>query len=43
MSKNGAGLGLYISRYMMQKMQGEIVCSNRQNGFTVKLLIPLAG
>jgi signal transduction histidine kinase len=42
-SQNGAGLGLYISRYMMQKMQGEIVCSNRQNGFTVKLLIPLAG
>jgi signal transduction histidine kinase len=42
-SQNGAGLGLYISRYMMQKMQGEIICSNRQNGFTVKLLIPLAG
>lgn len=42
-SQNGAGLGLYISRYMMQKMQGDIVCSNRQNGFTVKLLIPLAG
>lgn len=42
-SQNGAGLGLYISRYMMQKMQGDIVCSNREDGFTVKLLIPLAG
>ncbi|MNO83922.1 Alkaline phosphatase synthesis sensor protein PhoR [compost metagenome] len=42
-NQNGAGLGLYISRYMMQKMQGEIMCSNRQNGFTVKLIIPLAG
>lgn len=42
-NQNGAGLGLYISRYMMRKMQGDIVCANRQDGFTVKLLIPLAG
>lgn len=42
-NQNGAGLGLYISRYMMRKMQGDIVCTNRQDGFTVKLLIPLAG
>lgn len=42
-NSNGAGLGLYISRYLMRKMQGDIVCANRQDGFTVKLLIPLAG
>lgn len=43
MHQNGAGLGLYISRYMMQKMNGDIICSNWQNGCNVKLLIPLAG
>jgi signal transduction histidine kinase len=41
-NQNGAGLGLYISRYLMRKMQGDIVCATRQDGFTVKLLIPLA-
>lgn len=42
-TQSGSGLGLYISRYMMRKMHGDIVCINRQDGFTVKLLIPLAG
>ncbi len=42
-NQNGSGLGLYISRYLLRKMHGDIICSNHQNGFMVKLLIPLAG
>ncbi|WP_442601998.1 ATP-binding protein [Paenibacillus sp. KN14-4R] len=38
----GSGLGLYISQYLMQKMQGDIACYNRQDGFTVALRIKLA-
>lgn len=39
--KNGAGLGLYISKYLMNKMSGDIVCKNTEDGFavTLKLLI----
>lgn len=39
--KDGSGLGLYISKYMMEKMEGDIYCDNQVNGFTVvvKLLI----
>ncbi|WP_342439678.1 HAMP domain-containing sensor histidine kinase [Paenibacillus sp. FSL L8-0436] len=37
----GAGLGLYISKYLMQGMQGEIECSNREGGFTVSLRLKL--
>lgn len=37
----GAGLGLYISKYLMQSMQGEIGCFNREDGFTVSLRIKL--
>lgn len=40
--KSGSGLGLYISKYLMQKMQGDIVCLNRDGGFTVTLTIKLA-
>ncbi len=39
--KSGAGLGLYISRYLMNKMQGDIVCENIDNGFKVMLMIKL--
>ncbi|MBU5670467.1 HAMP domain-containing sensor histidine kinase [Paenibacillus brevis] len=39
--KSGAGLGLYISHYFMQQMQGELECLNRTDGFTVMLLIKL--
>lgn len=38
---SGAGLGLYISKYLMQKMQGDIVCYSRENGFTVILKIKI--
>ena len=33
--KNGSGLGLYISKYFMENMEGEISCYNREDGFTV--------
>ncbi|WP_314587457.1 HAMP domain-containing sensor histidine kinase [Paenibacillus terrigena] len=38
----GSGLGLYISKYFMQKMEGDIACFNRLDGFTVVLRIKLA-
>src|SRR5690606_12152521 len=39
---SGSGLGLYISKYFMQNMQGDIECRNRNDGFTVILKIKLA-
>lgn len=41
-SKDGSGLGLYISKYLMEKMGGEIQYFNRKDGFSVELLIRLA-
>ena len=40
--KNGSGLGLYISKYFMENMEGQISCYNRKEGFTVVLKIKLA-
>ncbi|CAK4840667.1 unnamed protein product [Aphanomyces euteiches] len=40
--QGGTGLGLYISKYLMQKMLGDIECHNRNGGFTVILKIKLA-
>lgn len=40
--KSGSGLGLYISQYLMQNMQGDIECHTREDGFTVTLRIKLA-
>ncbi|MNI21767.1 Alkaline phosphatase synthesis sensor protein PhoR [compost metagenome] len=40
--QTGTGLGLYISKYLMEKMQGYITCYNRTDGFTVTLQIPLS-
>ncbi|KMY28532.1 histidine kinase [Lysinibacillus xylanilyticus] len=40
--KNGSGLGLYISKYFMENMYGQISCYNRHDGFTVVLKIKLA-
>ncbi|MCC3357825.1 HAMP domain-containing sensor histidine kinase [Bacillus sp. REN16] len=39
---NGSGLGLYISKYFMENMDGQISCFNLKNGFTVVLKIKLA-
>lgn len=38
----GSGLGLYISQYLMNRMEGDISCHNREDGFTVNLRIRLA-
>lgn len=42
--KDGSGLGLYISKYLMDKMGGSIECSNVKDnkGFKVKLYLKLA-
>ncbi|MEK4628960.1 HAMP domain-containing sensor histidine kinase [Solibacillus sp. FSL R7-0682] len=40
--KSGSGLGLYISKYFMENMNGEIHCNIRKDGFTVVLKIKLA-
>ncbi|HEX3038619.1 MAG TPA: HAMP domain-containing sensor histidine kinase, partial [Oscillospiraceae bacterium] len=40
--KSGAGLGLYISKYLMEKMSGEIACRNTGDGFAVTLKLFIA-
>lgn len=40
--KDGNGLGLYISSQLMEKMNGELICSNLEDGFQVTLLIALS-
>ncbi len=42
-AKGGYGLGLYISKYLMEQMLGGIRCENRQGGFSVGLSLRLAG
>jgi len=39
--KNGYGLGLYISRYLIGQMSGELQCVNRTDGFTVRITLRL--
>lgn len=39
----GAGLGLYISEYFMNQMNGELFIQNGHNGLKVTLLISLSG
>lgn len=41
-NQNGYGLGLYISRYLMEQMSGSICCENHETGFTVSLRLRLA-
>lgn len=40
--KSGTGLGLYISKYLMNKMSGDISCMNAEDGFTIILKLMLA-
>lgn len=40
--KQGAGLGLYISKYFMEKMGGSLECISHNEGFTVRLRLNLA-
>jgi len=41
-AKSGYGLGLYISKYLLEQMQGDIRCENRPEGFCVRLMVRLA-
>lgn len=41
--KRGAGLGLYISRYLLGEMGGDITCRNTERGFCVSIMLSLAG
>lgn len=41
-NSNGYGLGLYISNYFMGEMKGKLLCKNRDEGFTVTLMLRLA-
>ncbi|MDR2957008.1 MAG: HAMP domain-containing histidine kinase [Coriobacteriales bacterium] len=44
--KSGTGLGLYLSRYFVEKMAGELHClvnnNDNDSGFTVRLVLALA-
>lgn len=40
--KSGTGLGLFISKYLLNKMSGEILCENTDEGFKVKVSLLLA-
>lgn len=40
-NEDGSGLGLYIARILMEKMNGELIPSNQDKGFAITLLIPL--
>ncbi len=40
--KDGSGLGLYIASELMERMNGELICSSRKGGFCAALLIPLS-
>ena len=41
-SREGSGLGLYISKYLMEKMGGGLACSNDGKGLKVSLRIRIA-
>jgi signal transduction histidine kinase len=40
--KSGTGLGLYISKYLMNKMSGDINSKNTEDGFVLKLKLLIA-
>ena len=40
--KSGTGLGLYIAKYLMNKMSGDIDCENTDDGFVIKLKLLIA-
>ena len=39
--KDGSGIGLYISKYFIEQMNGEMMCYNNGEGFTVSLRLRL--
>ncbi|MBO4809146.1 MAG: HAMP domain-containing histidine kinase [Lachnospiraceae bacterium] len=40
--EEGSGLGLYIAKTLMEKMNGEMLPENTEDGFAITLLIPLS-
>lgn len=40
--KSGAGLGLYISKYLMNKMSGDIEGENMEDGFIIRIKLLIA-
>ncbi|MCL2018483.1 MAG: HAMP domain-containing histidine kinase [Oscillospiraceae bacterium] len=42
-TKSGYGLGLYISKSLLEQMSGDLQCENYENGFKVKIFLKLAG
>ena len=40
--KDGSGLGLYISKYLLEKMGGGLVCTNNGEGLTVTIRVKTA-
>ena len=42
-ASEGYGLGLYIAKYFVEQMGGKLFCKNRTDGFTVTLMLKLAG
>jgi len=41
-NSNGYGLGLYLSRYFVNLMEGEIYCENMKNGFSINIKLKLS-
>ena len=41
--KSGYGLGLYISKYLLEQMDGGLHCENHPNGFTARIILRLVG
>ena len=41
-NKEGSGLGLYIAKSLMVKMNGELICYSDDTGFAVTVLIPIS-
>ena len=41
-NKSGTGLGLYISKYLMNKMAGDIDCENNNDEFVLRLKLLIA-
>lgn len=40
--KGGSGLGLYISKYFVEQMEGNITCENSKDGLIIKISIKIA-
>ncbi len=40
--QEGYGLGLFISKYLMEKQNGDLMCFNTKEGFTTRLILSLS-